>query len=72
MNLFSDLLTELGVGSIFIVSNADLNWVHNCLKHFLPELNEYIEENHIKIYSAKKLFSKNLSMEKWKVSFIIK
>ena len=43
---------------IVIVSNADLKWINNCLTHFLPELNDYLTENEIKIHSAKNTFSK--------------
>ena len=42
---------------IFIVSNADLKWIQNCLIHFFFELNTFIKEQHIKIYSAKNLFN---------------
>ena len=52
---------------VYIVTNADLKWVNNCLKHFLPDINEFIQEVGIKIYSAKNLFSKGLGVEKWKV-----
>jgi hypothetical protein len=38
---------------ISIVSNADLKWINNCLMHFLPEFSDYIQDNGIKIYSAK-------------------
>ena len=65
MNLFSELIEEQA--KIFIVTNADYNWIKNCLKHFMPDLNEFVNENEIKIYSAKMLFSKNLPLEKWKV-----
>ena len=43
---------------IVIISNADLKWINNCLTHFLPELNDYLKENDIKIHSAKNTFSK--------------
>ena len=42
---------------IAIVSNADLKWINNCLIHFLPEFRDYIQENGIKIYSAKNIVS---------------
>ena len=42
---------------IFIVSNADLKWIQNCLIHFFFDLNTFIKEQHIKIYSAKNLFN---------------
>ena len=38
-----------------IVSNADLKWINNCLIHFLPEFKDYIQDNGIKIYSAKNI-----------------
>jgi hypothetical protein len=54
-----DLFTRLGQScDIVIVSNADLKWINNCLTHFLPELNDYLIENEIKIHSAKNTFSK--------------
>ena len=42
---------------ISIVSNADFKWIKNCLLHFLPEFRDYIQDNGIKIYSAKNIFS---------------
>ena len=42
---------------VVIVSNADMKWINNCLTHFLEELKEYINENNLKVYSAKNLFS---------------
>ena len=50
---------------IAIVSNADLKWINNCLMHFLPEFRDYIQENGIKIYSAKDILSndKNRNMK---------
>lgn len=47
---------------IVIVSNADMKWINNCLTHFLEELKEFINDNNIKVYSAKNMFS-NLSQE---------
>jgi hypothetical protein len=64
--LFNELLDEGIV--VYIVTNADKRWVTNCLRHLLPELNELIEDNGIKIYSAKNMFSKTSPIEKWKVS----
>ena len=43
---------------VVIVSNADMKWINNCMTHFLEELKEYINENNIKVYSAKNLYSK--------------
>jgi hypothetical protein len=52
---------------IIIISNADLKWINNCLTHFLSELKEHINENDIKIYSAKNMFSKIVKNSKeWK------
>ena len=52
---------------IIIISNADLKWINNCLTHFLSELKEHINENEIKIYSAKNMFSKIVRNSKeWK------
>ena len=50
---------------IAIVSNADLKWINNCLMHFLPEFRDYIQENGIKIYSAKDILTndKNRNMK---------
>ena len=50
---------------VVIVSNADMKWINNCLTHFLEELKEYINENNIKVYSAKNMFS-NLNSNKKK------
>lgn len=69
-NSIIDLLVKLIQSNydIVIVSNADMKWINNCLTHFLPELKDFIEENELKIYSAKNLFSNltNKSVE-WKV-----
>ena len=43
-----------------IVSNADIKWINNCLTHFLEELKEYINENKIRVYSAKNMFSNSI------------
>ena len=51
---------------VVIVSNADIKWINNCLTHFLEELKEYINENNIKVYSAKNMFSKLNSDKKKK------
>ena len=54
-----DLFINLGQNcDIVIISNADLKWINNCMTHFLPELNDYLTENGIKIHSAKNSFSK--------------
>ncbi len=42
---------------VVIVSNADMKWINNCLTHFLEELKEYINENNMRVYSAKNMFS---------------
>jgi hypothetical protein len=67
LGLLSELIDE-GI-RVFIVTNADEKWVNNCLKHFLPDLKDFLSENAIRIYSAKNLFSKSLTVEKWKVLF---
>ena len=51
---------------IFIISNADKKWIDNCLIHFFQELKEFIEENSIKIYSAKNMFSSISNSYFWK------
>ena len=58
-NAILDLFMSAGQNSdIVIISNADLKWINNCLTHFLPELNDYLRDNDIKIHSAKNTFSK--------------
>ena len=53
---------------IIIISNANMKWINNCLTHFLEELKEYINENNIKIYSAKNMFSKICkNKNEWKI-----
>lgn len=53
---------------IVIISNADMKWINNCLIHFLEELKDYINENDIKIYSAKSIFGKILkNKNEWKI-----
>lgn len=65
IDLFSNLSQYYDV---IIVSNADITWVNNCLTHFLEELKEYINDNGIKIYSAKNMFSKfTKNKYEWKV-----
>ena len=49
---------------VVIVSNADMKWINNCLTHFLEELKEYINENNIKVYSAKNMYLKSENLEK--------
>lgn len=67
INLFADLLDK--GAKVFIVTNADEKWIKNCLNHFLPELNEFIVDNEVKVYSAKKMFGKSCPIEKWKVNY---
>lgn len=56
-----------------MVSNGDMGWIKGCLTHFLEEFNDFLEENKIKIYSAKNMFcdEKNNEFKKestfWKV-----
>ena len=65
IDLFSNLSQYYDV---IIVSNADITWINNCLTHFLEELKEYINDNSIKIYSAKNMFSKfTKNKYEWKV-----
>ena len=53
---------------IIIISNANMKWINNCLTHFLGELKEFINENNIKIYSAKSMFSKICkNKNEWKI-----
>ena len=53
---------------IIIISNANMKWINNCLTHFLEELKEYINENNIKIYSAKNMFNKIVkNKHDWKI-----
>ena len=64
INLFTELTMKKI--EIFIVSNADKKWINNCLNHFMNELKEFIEENEIKIYSAKNLFKSSTTSANWK------
>ena len=53
---------------IIIISNAEIKWINNCMTYFFEQLNEYINENKIKIYSAKNIFSKLIKdKSKWKI-----
>ena len=54
---------------IVIVSNADMKWINNCLTHFLEELKEFINDNNIKVYSAKNMFSNLDSNQKEESAF---
>jgi hypothetical protein len=40
-----------------------MKWINNCLTHFLEELKEYINENQIKVYSAKNMYSNSNSAQ---------
>ena len=65
IELFSNLQLNY---DIVIISNADMKWINNCLTHFLEELKDYINENDIKIYSAKNIFSKiSKNSTDWKI-----
>ena len=61
MELFIEL--ENNNFDFVIVSNADMKWINNCLTHFLEELKEYINENQIKVYSAKNMYSNSNSAQ---------
>jgi len=61
MELFIEL--ENNNFDFVIVSNADMKWINNCLTHFLEELKEYINENQIKVYSSKNMYSKSNSAQ---------
>ena len=54
--LFEQLLKKSY--DVIILTNADLNWVNNCLTYFLKNLNKIIIKNNIKIFSAKKFGNK--------------
>jgi hypothetical protein len=56
-------LQEQGA-KIFIVTNASYGWIKGCLTNLLPDLNEYIIQNDIKVHSAA---SKEIHKAKWKV-----
>ena len=65
IELFNNLQQKY---DIIIISNADIKWINNCLTHFLSELNEYIKENNLKIYSAKNIFGKIVKdSNEWKI-----
>ena len=65
IDLFSGVIQNY---DIVIISNADMTWIKNVLTHFLEELKEYINENDIKIYSAKNMFSKfSKNKTEWKI-----
>jgi hypothetical protein len=65
IELFNNLQQKY---DIIIISNADIKWINNCLAHFLGKLKEYINENNIKIYSAKNIFSKLVKdSNEWKI-----
>ena len=44
---------------VIIVSNANMKWINNCFTHFLEELKDYLNENNIKVYSAKNMYKKD-------------
>ena len=67
-NVISKFLNSLNtVGDVFIVTNASLNWIKNCLK-ILNLTNEIISLNKIIILSARDLYSKKVdSPTEWKI-----
>ena len=65
LQLFNNLQKKY---DIIIISNAEIKWINNCMTYFFEQLNEYINENKIKIYSAKNIFSKLIKdKSKWKI-----
>jgi len=65
LKLFNDLKKKY---DIIIISNAEITWINNCIAYFFEQLNEYFNENEIKIYSAKTIFSKLIKdKNKWKI-----
>ena len=65
IDLFSKIILNYDV---VIISNADMTWINNILTYFLEDLKEYINENDIKIYSAKNMFSKfSKDKTEWKI-----
>ena len=58
-NIIIDLFLNIKQNyDIVIITNASMKWINNCLSYFLEELKEYINENDIKIYSAKDMYDK--------------
>ena len=54
-------------GTIYIITNASILWIKNCLKT-LPKTKNYIVNNKIRIISARDMYSKlNNSPLKWKI-----
>jgi len=65
LKLFNDLKKKY---DIIIISNAEITWINNCIAYFFEQINEYFNENEIKIYSAKTIFSKLIKdKNKWKI-----
>jgi hypothetical protein len=65
LELFNNLQKKY---DIIIISNAEIKWINNCMIYFFEQLNEYINDNRIKIYSAKNIFSKLIKDKtKWKI-----
>ena len=65
LELFNNLQKKY---DIIIISNAEIKWINNCMIYFFEQLNEYINDNKIKIYSAKNIFSKLIKdKSKWKI-----
>lgn len=53
-------------GKIYIVTNANLNWIKECLK-ILPYTFDFIKDKNIKILSARDLYShKYINIMEWK------
>lgn len=65
--LFSKMILNFSY-DVVIVSNAGTEWINNCLTFFIPQVKMFINENDIKIYSAKTLYCNSTkdSVE-WKV-----
>jgi len=55
------------VGDIYIVTNANLKWIKSCI-YILPETQQVIINNNIRIISARDLYSDyKLSPTEWKI-----
>lgn len=60
------LLDEINkYGITYIVTNANKIWIDNMLK-YLPKTKKYIEMKNIMIISARDLYERTLTMNKWK------
>ena len=65
-SISSFLKAYADVGTIYIVTNANMKWIKASL-NALPSSRKTIIDNNIRILSARDMYSKEISTQKWKL-----